>query len=269
MKEMSEEQSGHFYKRNGKACHQVPKKDGKGMRGINLAWDRPLGLVPSVTTVLSIMNKHQLNVWKENQMLLAALTLGRIEGESDEDFCKRVRTDAFTQVVEAADIGTLVHDAIEKHFENEDYDEKWEPYVRGVIIELNEMYPDIRDWVAEKRFAHESGYGGCIDLHSPSTGIIVDFKGKDGDFEDKKKLAYDQYIQLSAYQMGLEMPVEECANIFFSRTHPGVATGHKWDKKKIRQGREIFNAALQLWKAVKGYDSSFQKGTSIADTQEV
>ena len=239
------------------------------MRGIMLRYDRHLCLVPSVTSVLSVIDKPALNTWKQSQMILAALTLGRIEGESDEDFCKRVRTDAFTQVVEAADIGTLVHDAIEKHFENEEYDEKWEPYVRGVIIELNEMYPDIRDWVAEKRFAHESGYGGCIDLHSPSTGIIVDFKGKDGDFEDKKKLAYDQYVQLSAYQQGLDFPVKECANIFFSRTHPGKAVGVKWDEKKIKQGRQIFNAALQLWKAVKGYDPSFKKGLPIEDSQEL
>jgi hypothetical protein len=254
-----EEAGGHWYSREGRPCHSIAKKDGKGSRPVNMRWDRALCLVPSVTTVLSIINKHNLNVWKENQMILAALTLTRKELEDDADFCKRVRTDAFAEVVVAADVGTLVHNAIECQFEGKDYDQQWSPYVAGVMEEIRNLYPRINDWVAEKSFAHQLGFGGCCDLHSPSTGVLIDFKGKDGDFSDNKGLAFDQYIQLAAYGDGLSLPLSECANIFFSRSHPGVVKSVVWDKKQIAQGKRIFHAALTLWKELKGYNPSFVK----------
>jgi hypothetical protein len=254
---MSVEANGHWYKRNGDSCHEVPKKDGSGMRGISLNWDRPLCLVPSVTTVLSILNKHQLNVWKENQMVLAALTLERLENEQDEDFLRRLRSDAFQQVKDAADIGTLVHDALEQHYLGKPYDLCYESYVTGVVNEVNKLFPEVTDWVAESGFAHNTGFGGRVDLHSPSTGIVVDFKSKDGDFSDKKKLHYDQHYQLAAYQIGLNLPKNKCANIFFSRTHPGAAVGVVWKLSDITDAKKVFTAALALWKAIKRYDPSF------------
>ena len=266
---MSDE-GGHWYTRGGRPCHKVKTADGKGERGVNLRWDRPLGLVPSVTTVLSILNKHMLNTWKENQLMLDALTIERLPDEDDDTFCKRVRTDAFAEVGIAMDIGAAVHDAIEQHFKGNDYDPSYAPYVSGVIAELNEMYPDIRDWVAEMSFANPYGFGGTVDLHSPSTGIIIDFKGKDGDFEGKKAIKFDQYIQLAGYQIGLGIPIGETANIFFSRTHPGVCTHVVWDKKTMKKGHKVFMASLELWKAIKDYESKFNvKESPFENTGEV
>jgi hypothetical protein len=248
--------SGHYYRRDGTPCYEVPNKTG-GMRGINLAWDKGLELVPSVTTILNIMTKPQLNIWRENQMMLEALTVPRIEGESDDAFCARIREGAFQQVDDAADMGTRVHDAIEAYYNWGSGDEELIPYVLGAVTEVKRLFPGVNDWIAERSFACSLGYGGKVDLHSPSTGIVVDFKGKDGDFSDGKKLAFDQYLQLAAYQFGLGFPFERCANVFFSRTHPGVAKGHVWSVDKITEGWGIFYAALELWKKAKKYDSSF------------
>jgi hypothetical protein len=63
---------------------------------------------------------------------------------------------------------------------------------------------------------------------------------------------------LGAYQLGLDLPLGECANIFFCRTSPGDAVGVAWDKKKIKQGRDVFVASLDLWKKVKNYNSGFK-----------
>lgn len=251
-------ESGHWYKRDGSPCYEIPKKTG-GTRSVNLAWDKPLGLVPSVTTVLQIMPKPQLAIWKENQMMLAALTLPRIEGETDEDFCKRVRVDAFQQVKDACDIGTMVHDACEAYYKGEPVSLELLPYVEGVVSEVSRIFPEVTDWVSEKYFAHTVGFGGKCDLHSPSTGIVIDFKGKDGDFTDGKKLAYDQHFQLSAYQTGLELPPAPCANIFFSRTHPGATTSVIWNEDQLMSGWDCFCHCLALWKCIKKYDPSFKK----------
>jgi hypothetical protein len=229
------------------------------MRSVNLAWDRGLELVPSVTTVLSVVPKPQLEIWKQNQMMLAALTTSRLEGETDDTFCNRIRTEAFQQVDDAANIGTQVHDACEKHFSGETYPEQYDPFVKGVVAEVTRLFPGVTDWITEKHFAHPLGFGGRVDLHSPSTGNVVDFKGKDGDFPDKKKLAYDQHYQLAPYQEGLGLPRAACANIFFSRTHPGKATGVLWTEQQITDGWEFFKASLALWKLWKKYDPSFPK----------
>jgi hypothetical protein len=253
----SRSDSGHYYRRDGSPLYEVPTKTG-GMRGINLAWDRGLNPVPSVTTVLSVAPKPQLEIWKQNQMMLAALTTNRLEGETDEAFCNRIRQEAFQQVEDAADIGTQVHDAIEKYYNGQPYPVELSLYVGGAMEEVRRLFPSVNDWVTEKHFAHPMGFGGRVDLHSPSTGHVVDFKGKDGDFSDGKKLAYDQHYQLAAYQVGLGLPLgRKCANVFFSRTHPGVAKNAVWDEQQIFDGWQFFMASLALWKLWKKYDPSF------------
>jgi hypothetical protein len=217
-----------------------------------------LGLVPSVTTVLAVVAKPQLEVWKRRQSVMAALTLPRREGETEETLLRRIDTDADAQAKEAAAEGNRIHDAIEQYFK-EGYPSSG-PYiahVRATRAELTRLFPEVKDWVAEKSFASASGYGGKVDLHSPSTGIVVDFKGKDGDFSDGKKLAYDQHWQLAAYQHGLRLAAERCANIFVSRSHPGMVASHVWTPEDMTQGWQVFQSALALWKALRKFDPGF------------
>lgn len=254
---------GHWYRRDGSPCYEIPTKAG-GLRPVNLRWDRGLCLVPSVTTVTRIIDKPQLNKWRRRQTALAALTLPRLPGESDEAFLDRVDEDAAAQVKAAAEEGTRVHDACERHYKGLSVPEAYRKHVDGVARLVAETFPHVTDWVAEASFAHEAGYGGKVDLHSPSTGIVVDFKGKDGDFSDGKKLAYDQHWQLGAYQRGLLLPRAECANVFFSRTHPGEARIHVWPEPDVAAGAAIFGRALALWKLLKGYDPAFTRAEKMA-----
>lgn len=249
----------HWYKRDGSIGYDVVGKNGK-LRPFNLRWDSGLGYVPSVTTITEIINKPALITWKVNQGIMAALTLPKLADELESDWIDRVKHDANAQAREAAEEGTRIHDAIEARIKGKPYPKVYEKHVAGTLECLNDMYPHVTDWVSEASFAHKSGYGGKIDLHSPSTGIIVDFKGKDlseQDVLDKKKLAYDQNIQLGAYCQGLGFEPTECGNIFVSRTVAGLAVGHKWAVADIEYGTTIFNATLGLWKAIKKYDGSF------------
>ena len=170
---------------------------------------------------------------------------------------KRVREDAFKSVGEAADLGTQIHDACEQHYKGREVTEQFRPHVAAVAAEVRRLFPTVSDWVSEAYFAHPDGFGGKVDLHSPSTGAVVDFKGKDGDFSDGKKLAYDQHYQLAAYSRGLRLPRSPCANVFFSRSHPGAVSGVVWTQTQIDEGWEFFTCALRLWKCWKKYDGSF------------
>lgn len=251
-----EQESQHWYTRDGAPCYQQTTAKG-GLRATSLADARKLGLIPSVTTVLSVVEKPALTNWKVEQGILAALTLTRNPGEGDRDFLARVMVDSKQQGKAAAEEGTRIHDACESAMKGAGYPLQYVEHVIAARTELDRLFPDVSDWIAEASFGHASGYGGKVDLHSPSTGIVVDYKTKDGDFSDGKKLNYDQHIQLAAYQRGLLLPVNVCANIFVSRTHPGAVASHVWKLDDVTHGWAMFEASLALWKTQKKFDPAF------------
>lgn len=255
--------SEHWYRRDGSPCYEVLAASGLP-RATTLADGRKLGLVPSVTTVLGVLDKAALTTWKVEQGIMAALTLPRIDGESERDMLARIRMDSQAQAKAAAEEGTRIHDACENAMKGQWFPPKYQPHVDAVMETLQDRFPGVNDWIAEKAFCHESGFGGKVDLHSPSTGIVVDYKGKDGDFSDGKKLAYDQHWQLAAYQVGLCLPRNVCANLFVSRTHPGKVAAHVWKEKDIEEGWQVFNAALSVWKALRKFDPAFTREQAAA-----
>lgn len=249
---MNEIEGGHWYKPDGSPFYTVISKSGNE-RSVTLRDAKKINAVPSVTTVLNILSKPALENWKIKQGILAALTLTRDPEESDDEFLARVLKDSKRQAEDAAAEGTRIHDAIECYFKGGNVPPQYFPHVRSVLDEITNLYPDIDDWRAEDSFAHVSGFGGKVDLHSPSTGIVIDFKTKDGTADTWNKLAYDQYIQLAAYNYGLELPQAECVNIFVSRSTEGGCKSHTWSTEEINKGKEIFITSLQLWQTIKGY----------------
>jgi len=243
----------HWYTREGRPCYEVVAASGLP-RPTTLSDARKLALVPSVTTVLAVLAKDALTNWMVDQAIYAALTMPRIDGEAERDYIQRIRDDSRAQAKAAAEEGSRIHDACECYWQGRHYPHTYQPHVDAVCEELSRIFPGVDDWIAEKSFCHASGFGGKVDLHSPSTGIVVDYKGKDGDFSDGKKLAYDQHYQLAAYQVGLGLPRARCANVFVSRTHPGKVASHVWKEKDIEDGWRVFEAALETWKRLRRYD---------------
>jgi hypothetical protein len=256
-------ESGHWYDRDGRPCYQQTTQKG-GVRPTDLRDGRKLGLVPSVTTVLSVLAKPALETWKVKQGILAALTLPREPGEPDDAYLARVLTDSREQAKAAAEEGTRIHDACECAVKGLPFPDAYLLHVRGALAKLNELFPDVDDWVAEASFAHESGYGGKVDLHSPSTGIVADYKTTDEGAGSSKRFHWDQHYQLAAYQNGLNLPRNDCANIFVSRTEPGVAFGHKWSADEVEEGWQVFAAALEVWKRLRKFDPSFTRDAQAA-----
>lgn len=256
---------GHWYERCGTPRYTVIGANGVE-RDTTLRDARKAGWLPSVTTVLGVIAKQQLEDWKVKQGILAALTTERRYGEDDEAFIGRILTDSREQAKKAAEEGTRVHDAIECSFKR-----GWavpafyRPHVEAVHEALFRLFPDVDDWVSEAHFGHPLGYGGKIDLHSPSTGIVVDFKGKDGNFTEldsrgkPKRLIYDQPQQLGGYRQGKRLCHHQApgAIIFFSRDQPGKVKGEIIDHETLTQGTRVFNAALALWQTLNQYDSRF------------
>ena len=86
-------ESNHWYTRDGVPRYTVMGKNGKE-RNTTLRDARAENLVPSVTTVLTVMAKPALIQWLQKQVLMAALTLPRRDEELETDYIDRLMVDS-------------------------------------------------------------------------------------------------------------------------------------------------------------------------------
>ena len=242
-------ESGHWYTQEGEPMYTIVGANGKE-RNTTLRDARKEQLVPSVTTILSMIAKPQLENWKINQALNSALTLEKDSLETIEEFAYRCKQDSKRIGQEAAEKGTKIHAMIERGFLGEGTSKTYE------IIKawLEDNFPN-EEWIAEDSFCADLGYGGKIDLYSKS-GIFVDFKTKDNlEGKDPSKLVYDEHgMQLSAYAQGCGFEDVERVSIFVDREDTELIACHIWDKESQTKHTEIFNSILSYWKLVKNYE---------------
>ena len=90
-------ESGHWYTREGEPMYTIIGANGKE-RNTTLRDAKKEGLVPSVTTILSMIAKPSLENWKIDQALNSALTLDREEGESFQSFTYRCKAVSYTHL---------------------------------------------------------------------------------------------------------------------------------------------------------------------------
>ena len=252
------EGGGHWYRRDGTPCHTVPRASGEGERSTTVADARKLGLLPSVTTILSIVDKPQLTRWRIVEALKLARLVPPMDDESPEAYADRIiERSTLESVTAAADEGSLIHAAIEAHYRGQAVPVAYQPHVTATVAAVSSAFPEVSDWVPEERVVSDFGYAGTVDLHSPSQGIVVDFKTKAFDHTDPRKLAFDQHKQLAAYAAALwpdAVQPARVANLFVSRTVPGHVLLHRWSDAQVLDGWERFLRALELWVAEKRYD---------------
>ena len=261
------ESASHWYWPNGEPMHEVLRADGTATRPTTLRDARKLGLYPSVTNILNVIAKPGLDAWKQEQAILAALTLPRLHEEPLDDFARRVVTDMTRQVRDAADLGSAIHAAIENYAqsgaipENPDVLRLFEPAREWFDAEVETVH------AVEAAVSHtEWGYAGRVDLVATlrSTGrpAVIDFKtqktrlAKDGSF---RPAYYETWpLQLEAYRQALvsrspEFAEAETASVVIGSTEP-VPVGVKvWDPEEAPARFRAFLAARQLWVWTKGY----------------
>ena len=241
MKENTSE-SGHWYLPDGSPAYRIVGKNGKE-RNSTVKDAREHGLLPSVTTIIGCASKPALDVWKQQQAILSALTLPRLEGESEEDWLSRVVADSKETAKQAAERGTQIHGVIEAFYEGI-YIPELPPYVRAVENAINEHFGS-QLWISEKSFAY-GGFGGKCDLVAKS-GFVVDFKTTEKDL-DKLDYFFDHQMQLSAYRMGFEMPKARCAIVYVNALQ-NKAKLVEIPEDDLRIGWECFTHFLAFYRA--------------------
>lgn len=233
-------ESGHWYTQSGDPAYTIIGKNGKE-RNTTVKDAREHNLVPSVTTILNIAAKPGLNNWLQQQVLLAALTLPRMDGEPESDWLDRVMSDSRSTGRQAAERGTAMHGVLEKFYRSKEA-KIWPSYVIETDRALTEHFGE-QDWTAETSFAHHKGFGGKVDLSAPD--IVVDFKTKEGSL-DKVTAYHEHVMQLAAYSIGLDMGDARCANVFVNEQGDVKIIEHS--QKDLEDAWMCFECLLMFYK---------------------
>lgn len=251
-------ESAHWYTRSGEVAYTVKAKDGTD-RPTTLRDARKLSLVPSVTTIIKCAAAPGLEYWKTQQAIMAALTLPKVEGESEEAYLSRILSDSKEQARKAAERGTAIHAAIQGYFEGGRYEADMAPYCIGAGDQLF-CWLGEDGWMAERSFAHHLGFGGKVDLSCDGFGV-ADFKTKEFDETGAKTLkTWDEHaMQLAAYRHGLGMDRARCAIVYVSTTQPGLAKLIEIPEEELQKGWKCFYSLLHFWQAKNSYVSAFEK----------
>jgi hypothetical protein len=235
----AESNSGHWYTADGQPSYTRIAKNGN-VRATTLRDAKKEGLLPSVTTIIGSLAKPGLDRWKQEQVLLASLTLPRGENEPEADWLKRVTEDSRATGRDAMDRGTNMHNVLEAYF-TQVYMPQYPNYTQRTETVLREHFGD-QFWHCEKSFAHELGFAGKCDLYSDE-GIVVDFKTKES--LENAAVYTEHILQLSAYAHGLNMPDARCAIVFVSETETQV---HEIDKEDLQKHWKMFQCLLTYFR---------------------
>jgi hypothetical protein len=208
-------EGGHWYDREGNPAYSVIGKNGN-LRPTTLRDARTNNLCPSVTTIIGVAAKPGLDTWKQQQVLLSALTLPRQESEPEKDWLERVMMDSKQTGRVAAERGTAIHAIIQSFFEGALIPEAM-PMCRPVEEAIKAHFGELL-LLPELSFAHPLGYGGKADLIAKSRhnfdGVCMDIKTKETEDISKVDIWPEHGMQLAAYRQGFKMPKARCANVF-------------------------------------------------------
>jgi hypothetical protein len=235
-------EKGHFYTSDGKPAYTIIGKNGKE-RNTTLKDARKMGLLPSVTMIIKESAKPGLENWKLDQMLMAALTLTRIDTETDKEYINRIKTDSKSQAIKAAERGNQIHAWIQQGFEGKLSDPDGGIYFH-VAKECIEKELGNITWICEQSFS-KGRYGGKVDIFHHRIATI-DIKTKDTELSDVK-LWDEHFMQLAAYRS-----LDEPCGILFVGTKDVDAKLVWATEDELYRGEKMFNALVDYWYAKTG-----------------
>jgi hypothetical protein len=186
----------------------------------------------------------------QKQVMLAALTLPKVDGESEDAYLSRILNDSKEQARKAAERGTAIHAAIQGFYDEETPTPGYEPYIQGACKVMSDWGGGT--WIAEKSFSHPLGFGGKVDLHG-TVGGVIDLKTKEFSEGDDLKTWDEHAMQLAAYRHGLGLGNTPAAIVYVSTTTPGLCKLIEISQAELAKGWTMFYSLLHYWQAKNAY----------------
>jgi hypothetical protein len=235
--------------------------------------------MPSVTTVLSILDKPQLQRWRDRQITDTcyanpSIQKGKYKWTPDAYYAEMTEQ-AFQVVGDAASLGTEIHASLEAHFGGEPFDFSKEVELpSGENVPLINYCNWVTEWVADNEVTindcevrlvnKEYGYAGLTDavITKGDTKGILDFKTRKSKEGEKMKPWDNEPTQIAAYHIAKYGSIDESSigvNVFISTTEPGRIEATWYDAETLKTHWEKFTLCLSLWKILKKYDPTKEK----------
>jgi CRISPR/Cas system-associated exonuclease Cas4 (RecB family) len=243
-----QETASHWYSRAGEPCYEVPYADpAKGMRATTLRDAKKLGLLPSPTSILRILDKPALNSWRIEQSVLTVITSPRASDEEIDAFVKRVLQvdkEQDAESLKARELGSQIHANIESALKGNSHSSDLDKFVSPAVSTAL----DFGIAIEVEKILVGDGYAGKTDCICENDLFITVI-----DFKTTKTLPKESYpeakLQLSAYAAALGNTGDkqiQTANIYISTTEPGkIATFvHQDWQETFEQG---FKPLQKVW----------------------
>jgi len=260
-------ESGRWYTRTGVPVTEVDSADKARRVRATVTHARKLGLLPSVTSIIRMLDKPGLRAWRDQQLVEAALSLPRPAGLSSEAWndpkerAALILADAQAQVEAAADKGKDWHGLIEESLLG-----RW-------TVPLDEtqaaVMQQIRDWLAQElgvgysvvveRTVLGDGFCGTPDIVAQDRDLtktlLADIKTVADTAPVLRKAApYDEWqYQIAAYWRTTTAEEMNCWQIILGR-ESGALRFYRWSAYEIRIGWKAFSLLRQLWTIRNSYD---------------
>lgn len=266
MQLVSREKSGHWYSHCSETgiimpCYEVPRSDGKGMRSTTLADARKQQLLIGISSVVGVLPKPALESWKQEQAILAALTLPRLPDEPMDVFAKRCCEDMGKQSSDARDFGSQIHQGIE------DYLNGMEIRTPSHIKDYLSGFYDFASKNIEEVHGTEQvvgdpalGIAGRLDADVTLKGVgrtVIDAKTQR--LKNGTPTFYNEWnVQLSAYEhcrRREDNTQRELVSIVINSAKPDEPHVKHWLGSR-ELGWKMFQHCLEIWMFTNSFNPS-------------
>lgn len=229
----------HWYDINGKPVYTLTGKNGKE-RKPNIKDARELNLLPSVTTILSILAAPELDKWKINQVLEAA----KKNYLADNDLIFKL---AFEKGDKAKDFGSELHSYLENLHSKQPTSRVFNIPEETKNCLTAHFASHIEDIISvEKPYvSSDRTYAGIPDLVCKLKDgriCVYDYKNANAD----KFVAYEKYwLQASAYA---DIVKADCIRILFvARDKAGVIDYKELSGDMQSKSFRMFKACCEMY----------------------
>lgn len=266
----------HFYTLDGKPCHEQPtvSKNAKSpTRPTTIADAKRLGLLPSVSTITKVLHAPGLETYKMKEVAKACFLNPPHPGEEMDPYVKAMVEKSSEDAAGAADVGTQIHAALERHFSSElSNTTTADAFPDTVKIGHMEYHIDTfvhpalklieqHGWeivASEKVLVNAAeGYAGTTDLiiktRDGITGI-ADFKSKRTKPSKPVEPSETHPCQIAAYSMAHWGNLGYGANIYISTTEPGRVEIVPYSPMELHAAWLAFLDMASLWRWLNNYD---------------
>ncbi len=243
--------------------------DGEKRYGATLIQARKENLLPSPTEVLKVYSQGGgLDYWKAKKTAESGIQLERVEGESDDDYIKRVIRLSDELQSEGRTLGSKVHNGVENWLARKMWDESC-----PIMQRFDQWATDnIRayEWSEQVLVNPKLGVAGTADALLYFKGkaadvcgggpVLVDWKSQGMKLQTPKTkpayykpVFYDKWVmQLSFYQ-SCELVPPPVVSVAINTTEPEEPYLKLWTPEEVAEAFEAFKAALKLWQYEKNY----------------